>query len=71
MDGYTPPNHLRNNATLGITPYNLQLHRLSIHVNGPDLEVNTDGGDVAVRVRVILGKRETEVVNGKLQDGSS
>lgn len=54
-----------------ITPYNLQLHRLSIHVNGPDLEVNSNGGDIALRVCVILGKHNMQVVNSKLQDGSS
>lgn len=35
-------------------PYNLQLDSLPIHVNGPDLEVDPYGRDVAFGVGVIL-----------------
>lgn len=38
--------------------YNLQFHHLPVHVDGPDLEVNPDGGDVALCVGVILCVRE-------------
>lgn len=58
-------NHLRNTLLGLITAYNLQLHRLSIHVNGPDLEVNSDGGDIALCVCVILGKRNMQIVYSK------
>lgn len=34
--------------------YNLELHRLAIKLNGADLEINTNGRDVAFRVRVVL-----------------
>ena len=33
--------------------YDLQLHRLAIELNRPDLEVDADGRDVALRVRVV------------------
>lgn len=60
------------NTTQHYTPYNLQLHRLSLHVDGPDLEVDSDGGDIALCVRVILVGRSNEpVVNSELQDSGS
>ena len=40
-------------------PYNLQLNALALHLNGANLEVNADGGDVRLRVRVV-GKSEEQ-----------
>lgn len=34
--------------------YNLQLHGLPIHIDGPDLKVHPNGGDVALGVCVVL-----------------
>lgn len=36
--------------------YDLQLHRLPVHVDGPDLKVHSDGGDVAFCVGVVLSQ---------------
>lgn len=38
--------------------YNLQLHGLPVHIDGPDLEVHSNGGDVALGVRVILKRTD-------------
>ena len=37
--------------------YNLELHGLALELDGANLEVDTDRGDVALRVSII---RETE-----------
>lgn len=42
-----------------IRTYNLQLHRLPIQLNCPDLEINADGRDVALSVGVV-GESEKE-----------
>lgn len=49
-----------------VNSYNLQLHRLPIHVDGPDLEVHSDGGDVALSVGVILRRQVWGVINEPL-----
>ncbi len=36
------------------SPYNLKLYGLSVQLDGPDLEVHTDGANVALCVCVIL-----------------
>lgn len=45
-------------------PYNLKLYGLSVQLNGPDLEVHTDGANVALCVRVILKPTHTQVSLG-------
>ena len=40
-------------------PYNLKLYGLSVQLDGPDLEVHTDGANVALCVRVILKPTHT------------
>lgn len=39
-------------------PYNLKFYGLSVQLDGPDLEVHTDGTDIALCVRVILGQNK-------------
>lgn len=37
----------------GIETHNLKLHSLAVELDGPDLEVDADGGDVALGVGII------------------
>ena len=51
--------HLRLSATLCGNTYNLKLHSLALQLDGADLEVDTDGTNVALGVCVV-GEPEQE-----------
>lgn len=64
--GYSLTQHARKSKC---STYNLELDGLALHLNRADLEVHADGGDVALRVRVVReAKQQAGLAHARVAD---